>query len=179
MHVLGEDLPCPSLLPYYPEAFFKTILLAKDSWLDVIMMSTKQWYNFLLEQGLTTQKQPDQPRQLVACKAELASPTTDWPEVWRRVRLPHLASETKSLIWRMMHDLLLTEFRLSRVNTKNSASCRYFPDVTSSNLEHSIFFCCKTSNMGSWLLSIVRIVVPSHHPLASSGWRWGAMPWCG
>ena len=94
----------------------------------------------------------------------MTNPSADWPEVWRRVRLSHIASETKSLVWRLLHDLLLTEQRLSRLNPELSSACRYCSDVTTSDLEHCLFTCCKTSDMGSWLLAAVRLVDPLATP---------------
>ena len=42
VHVLREDLPCPSLPPYYPVSMFEKISLALDSGLDIVRMTTKQ-----------------------------------------------------------------------------------------------------------------------------------------
>ena len=43
--------------------------------------------NESIEDKITTEVEDEQSRKLVLCRAELASPTTDWETTWRRARL--------------------------------------------------------------------------------------------
>ena len=95
VHVLGENLPCPPLPPFYNTQFFDTIKDSVESGADVVSMTTHQWYHYLLECEVTMQE-VDMIRHLRPCRAEERSPDTDWPVVWARVRLSSLTSEANS-----------------------------------------------------------------------------------
>ena len=164
-HVLGEDLPCPNIPPYYNKAFFDTINEAKNDGNLVETMSTRQWYDYLLEGELTTIVSPDQPRQLIPSRTDSSSPTSDWPTIWERTRLPGLGSEARSFIWRLINDLLPTENRLFNINPNSSPNCRHCQDDVIADLEHCMFYCCMTDNMGYWLLSTFRQQDPLANPL--------------
>ena len=62
----------------------------------------------------------DQSRQFISCKAELASPSTDWETTWRRARLKGLGSELISFLFKVLHKLLTTQERLVRTNPSQS-----------------------------------------------------------
>ena len=49
VYILGEDIDCPPLPPYYNDLLFSTICQAKSSGRDIISMTTKEWYGFLLD----------------------------------------------------------------------------------------------------------------------------------
>ena len=96
VHVMGEDLPGSALPPYYNKEFFELIIAARTAGHDVTQMSTKQWYSFLLEHEVTMTVVPDQPPQLIACRAEEESPHTDWASLWTLSRMPSLGDEAAS-----------------------------------------------------------------------------------
>ena len=66
VHVMGEDLPYPTLPPYYNKKFFGFIKSARSAGHDMSEMTTKQWYSFLFELEVTMTVVPDQPPQLIA-----------------------------------------------------------------------------------------------------------------
>ena len=72
------------------ELFFDTIKDAKNGGHDIVNMSTKQWYTFLLQHDVTLAYDEQQLPLLRPCRAELVSPTTKWADVWARVRLTSL-----------------------------------------------------------------------------------------
>ena len=149
--------PAPPLPPYYSKDFFTLIAAARNSGIDETTMETKQWYNFLLERDVTHVCEPDQPPQLRPCRAEVASPTTDWGEVWARVRLAALSSDATSFAWRLVHGLLPSEGRLAEILPNNSPACRHScAGDPAADLEHIFFFCRLTSEVGAWLLNLVR-----------------------
>ena len=61
VHVKGENLPAPSLPPYYNRDFINNIIKAVEMGHNVAMMSTKKWYWFLLELEVTMTEPPGQP----------------------------------------------------------------------------------------------------------------------
>ena len=85
-HVLGEDvLGVPvTLPPYFNTELFSIIKKVKDETsLNVVNMSEKDWTRLLTEDFITMMDpHPPNPRQFTPCRAELASPTTDWSVSW-------------------------------------------------------------------------------------------------
>ena len=94
------------------------------------------------------------PRDYIKCRSELSSPSTDWEKSWQRSRLKGLGSEATSFLWKLLHCILPTEQRLVRILPNLKEECKYCPDKTA-DLTHCFFECCKTRNVGTWLLSLV------------------------
>ena len=87
--VLEDDsiLRPPPLPPYYSASFFSAIKWAKENTpLNVTTMTTAQWYRVLLEKEVTMVEGNDSNMEYIICRAELASPVTDWEASWRRAR---------------------------------------------------------------------------------------------
>ena len=85
-HILdNKSLPNPGFLPYYPEAFFRTIRKVHEQTpLDVKTMSISQWARILTEDGLTMEQVPNQEtRQYILSSCELLSPDNDWQISWK------------------------------------------------------------------------------------------------
>ena len=162
-HVLNENLPNSALPPYYDKHFFDIIVTAKEEGHDISIMTTKQWYKFLVEREVTMLPINNEPPQLRPCRVELANPDTNWTDVWSKVRLPYLSSEVKSFAWKLLHNLLPSKGRLHEVNPTQSPNCRFCPPTTIANLEHIIFQCCKTQSAGNFVFSTAQ----NCDPLAS------------
>ena len=94
--------------------------------------------------------------EYIKSRAELASPTTDWETSWRLARLRRLGSEATSFLWKLLHSLLPTEARLSRILRNTSENCKICPTPATADLTHCFFECTSTREVGRWLLSIVR-----------------------
>ena len=147
VHVLGEDLQCPATPPYYNSAFFNIIKDARESGLNVSTMTNRQWYYHLLRD---TTSGPS--------RAESAHPDTDWPAVWRKVRLPCLGSEESSHVFRLLHDLLPSEGRLSQVLPGTPPTCKHgCPGSPVADTTDCFLMCRLTSEVGQWLLRLVSI----------------------
>ena len=152
IHVLDEDLPSPPVPPYFDTTFFAYIRAAKDDGHEVERMTTRQWYNFLFGQH-----QP--------CRAELASPDTDWSAVWGRVRLPSLTGNVTSLVFKLAHGLLPCESRLADILPDNSHACRYnCPGDPAADLFHCFFSWQMTNEVGEWLINLVKQCIQSATP---------------
>jgi hypothetical protein len=78
----------------------------------------------LVEQEITMVELADNQREYIKSRAELASPTTDWESSWRHARTKGIGSEATSFLWKLLHCLLPTEARLSRIfpNTSGTVS---------------------------------------------------------
>ena len=161
-YVLKENENYPALPPYYDELFFKNIEAAKTAQLHVETMSVKQWYQFLLDQEYTELDQLDQQRRHIPSKAELLFPASDWNLIWRNCRLPCLDSQMSSLSFKLIHNLLPSESRLSSTLRKTSPFCTHnCPADTTSDYLHIFFNCSLSHKLGGWLMRVVRTVDPT------------------
>ena len=86
VNVLDDDsIPPPPLPPYYLASFFNIIKQVRlNSALNVTTLSTANWYRLLVEQEVTMHEAINSTWEYISCRAELASPTTDWENSWRR-----------------------------------------------------------------------------------------------
>ena len=115
----------PGMPPFYNAAFFSTIQkVHQDSPLNIASMTEGQWYKLLVEDKITMEVEDEQSRKLVLCRAELASPTTDWETTWRRARLKGLGPEITSFLFKVLHQLLATKERIARTNPTVSSTCK-------------------------------------------------------
>ena len=121
-------------------------------------MSTAQWYRVLVEMNITMVEveATDNKMQYKKTRTELASPATDWECSWRRARLKGLGSEATIFLWKLLHILLPTEDRLSRILPNTPSNCKYCPHPTTAETPHCLFQCVSTREVGTWLLSLVR-----------------------
>ena len=67
-----------------------------------------------------------------------------------------LGSEATSFLWKLQHRLLPTEERLSRILPNSSENCKLCPSPTVANLQHCLFMCVSTREVGSLLINMVR-----------------------
>jgi hypothetical protein len=116
-YVLEEDhVPgAPNQLPpYFSEELFAIIRNVKNqSSINIISMSEKDWSRCLTEDQVTMEMNFDSGvQEFRPCRAELASPTTDWELSWTLCRQQGMAPDLSSFLWKMLLDLLCTQQRL-------------------------------------------------------------------
>ena len=117
-HVLHEvSLPNSGLPPYYDQTFFDTIKYYKEnSSLNITTMTTKQWYTILMEDNvLMTPATATSPQKLLPVRVEVQHPTLDWPSIWKFARTKGLGSDLTAFMFRLLHQLLPTQDRVSRL----------------------------------------------------------------
>jgi len=98
VHILGEDTPCPPSPPYYGASFYNTICQAKNSGCDIINMSTKQWYHYLLDKNVLKYTQEDGSESMRLCRVERLNPDVHGESTWARLRMPSLSSAATSFL---------------------------------------------------------------------------------
>ena len=124
-------------------------------------MTEKDWTRLLTEDSITMLPVPDsEPRQFTPCRAELASPTTDWPLSWAACRQPGVPPELASFLWRIMHNLLCTQTKLFRMGTIRSPTCKMQGCSEEGTLEHELLDCRRNDGVGHKLLSCLQHYVP-------------------
>ena len=163
-HVLAEtSLPNPGFPPFYSQDFFAKIRKVHlETPLNVSKMSEKEWYRVLLEQYYTMETNQDGHQVNIMCRAERASPATDWEHSWRLARLPGLGPENTSFVFRMMHDLLPTQERVARTNPRANPACQV-PGCTEvvENRAHALVLCEGNMGVGKRVMRCLESVVPS------------------
>ena len=167
-HVLGEDVPsAPEQLPPYfsPELFSIMKKVNDESPLNIVNMSEKDWTRLLTEDFVTMIPGPGNniPRLFTPCRAELASPATDWCLSWEACRQPGVPPELASFLWKMMLNLLCTQAKLHRMGTIRSADCKMQGCSETGTLVHELFTCSKNDGVGHQLLHCLQQYVPGIH----------------
>ena len=163
-YVLNEDesaAPDPPP-PYFTPDLFSIIRKVKDeSPLNIVTMTEKDWSRLLTEDCLTMTTNPEtEQRHFTPCKAELASPSTDWSLSWAACRQPGVSPELASFLWRMMLNLLPTQAKLHRMGTIKSPICRMQGCPESGTLVHELLHCSKNDGVGYKLLSCLQHYIP-------------------
>ena len=124
-------------------------------------MSEKDWTRLLTEDFVTMLPPTENnSRELIPCRAELASPTTDWTLSWAACRQPGVPPELASFLWRMMLNLLCTQAKLHRMGTTQSAICKMQGCTEVGTLEHELITCSKNDGVGQQLLHVLQQFIP-------------------
>ena len=144
----------PGMPPYYTAEFFSTIKhVHAHSALNVAKMTEKQWYRFLLEQKVTmVQAGADVRQELIPCRAELKDPEIAWVSIWPSIRLPGLGSGITSFIFKVLHNLLPTQERISRTSPAVTGMCRLCVLDTTEDLHHALVSCPGNGGVGHAVL---------------------------
>ena len=163
-HVLeDQSISNPGYPPFYNKDFFNTIRsVHKDSTLNVATMTEKDWYTLLLEDQCTMELVEGGPRRYIPCNAENKTPLRNWDECWRRARLPGLGPENISFLFKLMHNTLVTQERLSKTSPTTSFYCKFpgCPGTEKEDTTHALFHCPGNNGIGAAILRSIQNFVP-------------------
>ena len=168
-HVLDDTgLNDPGMPPYYDDQFFKTIKhYHEHSPLNIAVMSLKQWYTVLMEDNVLMSPATDNsPQCLLPIRVELLSPTIDWPNTWRLIRVKGLSSELSTFIFKLLHCLLPTQVRVARLGAAANPTpglCLHC-QLEEEDATHAFFSCPHSNIAGLALLGWVQGAVPDLSP---------------
>ena len=163
-HVLEEEgLPDPGYTPYYNHEFFSIIRkVHKESTLNPALMTIKMWYNYLLEETVTTRPVDDEGRrEQVPCRVEERLPTAPWPEAYRLLRLKGISVQHKSFLYKLVHELLPSKERVSRILQNASPLCSLCQQGVTETYLHIFFHCPANEASGQAMLSYAKFYNPS------------------
>ena len=161
VHILQEDTPCPPSPSYYSNHFYQYILSAKNDGKNIIDMTTKQWYHYLIDKELLKEIKENGTEIYCLCRSERLFPNIDWRTTWGKIRYPFLSSNTATFLWKLLHELLPTEERLSMTVGNIPSTCRFECADQVATLMHCFFKCHLTNEVGSWVLNFVHNACPS------------------
>ena len=105
---------------------------------------------------------PDGLKSFIACRVELASPEVDWENCWRLSRMPGLGAELTSFLFKLLHQILPTQERVSRTNPAATPLCK----LASCNLEvvedlsHALVHCRGNNGVGLKIVAGARTTLP-------------------
>ena len=163
-HILGEDVPgAPDPPPpYFSQEFFSVIRRTKEETpLNIIKMTERDWVRLLTEEYVTmTNNANTGHQQFLPCRAELASPDTDWSLAWAACRQPGIPPVLASFLWRLIHNLLPTQAKLHRINTIRSSVCKMPGCTETGSLNHELLLCSKNNGVGLKLISCLQQHIP-------------------
>ena len=163
-----EEVPgAPHQLPpYFSQEFFDVIKNIKNkTTLNISTLTEKDWCRLLTEEYITMDTSLDDNPVFHPCKAELASPDTDWSISWSLCRQQGLSPELSSFLWKLLLDLLCTQQKLHKMGANISPLCKLCKDQTGS-LQHELLDCSLNDNTGLMLLSTMNTYIPSITPVA-------------
>ena len=103
----------------------------------------------------------DHTMEFIPCKAELASPTTDWQFSWYLARLKGLGPDHTSFIWKLLHLLLPVKERLHRLSPNTPPHCSFCNQLMLiEDIPHAFFNCTHNMGAGHNLLAVLRDIMP-------------------
>ena len=151
---------------YYSIDFLNHIRAVKEEGLlNLKTMSSAIWYRVLLEENVT--HKPTNPgSELRPCIIERKHPSIDWKRSWSLATTPGLSSQHLTFLWKMTHDLLPTQARLSRLNMPNvnSEICSLCTLNIPGELTHSLLLCPYNDGAGQFLLQKLHSHIPNLLP---------------
>ena len=156
-YCLGElDMPKPDLPPYYNQSFFDTIKnVIENTPLNPVHMSLKQWYNYLLEEEITKEYVNGVQRTKIT-RVEALFPQNNWDNAYYFSRLRGLSTESRSFNFKILHQLLPTNERISQFLPNNPQECTLCHNEVPETPIHALFSCENNSEAAEALLQLTR-----------------------
>ena len=162
-HVIGDNsLVEPDKSPYYSPEFFNAIkLVLQEGLLNVVTMSTKQWYRVLMENHFTMELDATGNRIRKALKCEIKHPTVDWDRSWQLSQLKGLDSSQSTFLFKLLHNILPTSSRLFRLNQRQSPLCLLCESGEEEDCTHALLSCNYNADVNNWVIDCVFKAVPN------------------
>ena len=90
---------------------------------------------------------------LIPCRVEIRNPLHDWSKAWSLARLKGLSSESSSILWQLLQQLLPVRERLERILPNvNSSTCQACDTGAVDTLSHALATCPASSEVFNWML---------------------------
>ena len=161
-----EIMPDPGRPPHYSVEFFAIIKdVHNNTPLNVAWITVKQWYQILLERGIThTSDDPNSPPTLINSHQEELNSDIDFSHSYRLARLFGLSPDQKSFMFKMLQNLLPTRERQHRCGRSPSPACDFCGDPEDKILH--LFYCPQSIQVTTLLLEClsdhVENITPRH-----------------
>ena len=113
---------------------------------------------------LMTPTTDNSPQSLIPIRTEILHPALDWPETWRLARLKGLGSILTSFLFKLLHCLLPTQERVSRIGVAENLGLCLICNNEPEDLLHAFFLCQHSRVVGHALLGYLQQSVPDLTP---------------
>ena len=157
-YVEGDDsLPEPGYTPYYDKSFFHLINSIKvRTSLNVVRMTVQQWYNSILELNVVKNEFEDgRSPELIPCRVEVKHPNICWTDIYQYSRLRGLSPESKSFLFKLIHELLPCKERLHQLGQSATSLC-WCNSGEVETYKHLFFQCDMNKQAGQSLLKCLK-----------------------
>ena len=161
-----ENTPTkPDIPPYFRGDFFPAIQRINASPLNVAKIGLKEIYRFLVEE-VTMKEDTAGTQTLRPLRVELIYTANQWDRTWNMARQSKLGPSLTSFLFKLLHQILPTAERVSRILPNQSPNCtRCRGNATAvETLQHAMFDCSENHQVGAVLLQGLRKLIPSINP---------------
>ena len=104
------------------------------------------------------------PPSLIPVRVETLSPSTDWSQAWKLVRTRGLGSDLSSFLFKLLHCLLPTQDRVSRLGASENRGFCQLCNMEVEDPLHAFFTCQHSQVPGHALLGYLQTAVPNLTP---------------
>ena len=102
---------------------------------------------------------------LLPLRVELASPSNQWDQTWSMARQHMLGPSLTSFLFKLLHQILPTAERVSRILPNQSPHCSQCTGTEIDTLQHAFFDCQASQEAGAVLLYGLKKIIPSLTPV--------------
>ena len=167
-YILEENIQKLDIPPYFRGDFFPAIRRIYKSPLNINKISLRQIYRFLVEEVTMIEKEDssNEPLTLIPLKAELTTPSNQqWEQTWKMARMKMLGPILTSFMFKLLHKILPTAERVSRILPKNSPICTKCDGNVPETIQHAVFDCHGNHQVGQVLLTGLSKYLPNLTPI--------------
>ena len=132
--------------------------------MNITILSTKQWYNLLLnDEVLMLPANEHSPAILRPARCELENPNSDWNLTWRLLNIKGLTSCEGSFLFKLIHLLLPTQERTQRLGAdrENARGLCRLCSVEREDLLHAFFICPFNKDAGRTVIKWANVLSPN------------------
>lgn len=165
----NTDLPDPGILKPYRYGAIQKIKQAKKDGKDIVSMDSRAWYQYFLNRTvLQRETQEDGIATTVPVKSpsEEKQPHLEWGEIWERARLKGLSNNSRSFLFLLLNDLLMTKERQHKTtrNTPSPECTKCMSGSIDNSLTHTFSSCPYMADVINWLVSKISSFDPDVSP---------------
>ena len=151
-----KDLKDPGAPPFYSKEFFSIIKEAhEDRTLDIVKMSSKDWYNLILERNISMEIDSGGIRIPKLSRAESLHRDVDWKRTWEMVNIRGMNAERTTFLLKCLYDIVPTKSRLHRLNLTNSPVCDLCEHGIIKDLPHALLGCGYNGFANDWIIAVL------------------------
>ena len=131
--------------PYFKGDFFPAIKRIHESPLNVANVRVKEIYRFLIEE-FTMEADISGVQTLKPLRIEQAIPSIQWEQTWTLARQSMLGPNLTTFLFKLLHQILPTGERVSRILPNQSPTCTRCRDSGPAidTLQHAMFDCSES-----------------------------------